>query len=798
MQVGKKNFKQKNNCNLLSIILLFFGLIYVHAQVQNNGNLYVNDNGSFFVKTGAFAFGTNSVTTTSRTVGTFGKLIFGGFATSNGAASGASLFIDGIASTRSTFYFVLPTGQTSTYAPIGISNAEVTNGVDASYYVGSLANTLNLSSSIAALPPSGYWDVKGDNATLTMIWNSDRSNLSNSIANLTVAGYNITTNKWESIISNSPTGTLINGTITTSAAVILSNYNAFTLAKKGILCADLIAYSGITRTWDGTSWDIVPTLADAVVIMGTFPSTGGSFVCNSLVVNANITLIDNQTIEVVNGITGSGTITMSSASSILQRNDTSVITPTIALSKSTRIGMYAYDYIYWGSPLKTNTFDQLATARAYNNANTTATGATGAFDLMYKYVSGDTTVNGGWQALTTTTPGSGFIMRMKLQTPFTSTLIQNITDHINLTFTGLANNGVITVPITNTDLTISPNSARNNNLLANPYPSAIDSDKFLEYNTNLDGVVYIWKALTPNSGVNAYNNSDYIAYTRAGSTAASGIGAAIFNGKIATGQGFKVKAMNVSGTGTAVFNNCMRVSGNNNQFMRANSDVTVDRYKLNIIGNNGVGNQILIAYMPETTLGYDRMYDAELNSVSPVQLYSSLAEGNKQLAINARPSFENTDIVNLGVIKSNVSSENFSIAISEKEGVFSTSPVNVFLHDNLLNIYHNLADGAYTFNTSAVALNNRFQVLYQDSTLNNSDFESNNVFAKISNEIIKIASSLPMTDLSVYDLSGRLVMNIKVNNQNEITNEFLFAEGIYIAKIKMNNGAVATIKLINY
>jgi hypothetical protein len=255
--------------------------------------------------------------------------------------------------------------------------------------------------------------------------------------------------------------------------------------------------------------------------------------------------------------------------------------------------------------------------------------------------------------------------------------------------------------------------------------------------------------------------------------------------------------MNVSGTGTAVFNNCMRVSGNNNQFMRTNSEITVDRYKLNIIGNNGVGNQILIAYMPETTLGYDRMYDAELNSVSPVQLYSSIAEGNKQLAINARPSFENTDIVNLGVIKSNVSSENFSIAISEKEGVFSTSPVNVFLHDNLLNVYHNLADGAYTFNTSAVALNNRFQVLYQDSTLNNSDFVSNNVFAKISNEILTIVSSLPMTDVSVYDLSGRLVMKIKVNNQNETTNEFLFAEGIYIVKIKMINGTITSRKLVN-
>ena len=77
------------------------------------------------------------------------------------------------------------------------------------------------------------------------------------------------------------------------------------------------------------------------------------------------------------------------------------------------------------------------------------------------------------------------------------------------------------------------------------------------------------------------------------------------------------------------------------------------------------------------------------------------------------------------------------------------------------------------------------------------DFVSNNVFAKISNEILTIVSSLPMTDVSVYDLSGRLVMKIKVNNQNETTNEFLFAEGIYIVKIKMINGTITSRKLVN-
>lgn len=788
-----------NISNLMQQKNSFFGLLFLLivlnsnsgvAQVANYGPLYVHDGGSLFVS-GSFTFGSGSTTATSRT-STFGKLLFNSGATS-GAASGAGLFTDGFVGTKSSSYFVLPTGQTTTYAPIGVTNAAVTNGVYAAYYVAAPSTVgATLASTVSTLPATGYWEVKGDNATLTMIWNSSIASLTNSIANLTVAGYNTASSKWEAIESGTPTGSLTSGTITTSAAVTLATYSAFTLAKKGIICAELVASSGLTRTWNGTAWNTTPTLADAAVLSGSYPSTAGSFVCNSLAIGTNtITLIDGQTIEVVNGITGSGTITMSSTAAIVQRNDASTIEPTIALTKSTRTGMYANDYIHWGSPLQSNPnyFSQLATARAYNNANTATSGDLGAFDRNYKFISG---ASGGWVTNTTTVPGVGFIMRIKSQTPFSS--VANTTDHINLTFTGATNNGLVTVPIANivADLT---NDTNNYNLLANPYPSAIDADKFLEYNTNLDGVVYIWKAQTANPGAFVpYSFSDYIAYTRAGSTAESGIGSTIFNGKIATGQGFIVKAITSSGTGTAFFNNCMRFSGNNDQFYKTND--IVDRYKLNLTGANGVGNQILVAYMPETTLGYDRMYDAELNSVSAAQLYSTTEDAQSiQLAINARPAFETTDIVSLGVSKSDTTPENFTIAISNKEGIFATNTISVYLLDTVLNTYHNLAIGNYSFSSNAIDLKNRFKIVYQYSYLNNIDFESNNVVATINHDAIKIVASLPIKNVSIYDISGRLVTEIKGNNQTTSSSSFPFAEGIYIVKITFTNGTYATQKL---
>ena len=792
MKTLKKNIHiqilQKNIFFSMIIFFLLHNFNSLVAQVQNNGTLHIGDNASFYVGSGSFTFGTGSTTSTTRTTTTYGKLALASGVTVSGAASGDALFTDGFVSTKSSSYLVLPTGQTTTYAPIGVENAAVTNGVEAAYYIDAPSTVgSNLFSTVSSLPATGYWVVKGDNATITMIWSSSISSLTSSIANLTVAGYNISTSKWEAIISGTPTGSTSSGTITTADAVTLANYSAFTIANKGIaVCAELVASSGNTITWNGSSWSpSAPTLADAVTLTGSYTSTA-SFECNSLAIgNNNITLIDGQTIEVVNEITGTGTITMSSEASILQRNDASTITPQIALTKRTRSGMYAGDFIYWGSPLTTDSFNQLSGARAYNSANT-LTGSSAAFDQMYKFVSGDASALGGWKQLTATSPGAGFITRIKNQSPFSSSAA---TDHINLTFTGLTNNGTVSVNVGNLPGG-NTTSDRNYNLLANPYPSAIDAGKFVEYNTNLDGTVYIWKAQTPSPDSQfVYNFADYIAYNLSGSTEG------IFNGKIAAGQGFMIEAKISSGTGTATFNNCMRVSGNNDEFFRTNT--VIDRFKLNMRGINGVGNQILVAYLPVATLGYDRMYDAELNSVSPSRIYSLLDNTNMELAINARPTFTSTDVVTLGIDKSNTNAENFTIAISDKEGIFQSNDINILLHDKQLNVFHNLANGSYNFTTNSVQLTNRFEVVYQQAALDITDFESNDAIVTISNQSLKIVASLPVTNVAVYDLSGRLVTAFKVNNQTSLSSSFIYAAGIYIVKTTMNNGQVATTKLVN-
>jgi hypothetical protein len=767
---------------LLLLIILIGGIQNLTAQVQNNGAIYIGEGASFFVKSGSYTFGSGS-TTATKIDGSFGKLVFGTDATFSGASSGAGLFVNGYASSRKSGLFELPTGEGTIFAPISVDNASVINGVDAAYF--HAVNATGLTTPLTAVLNTGNWVVKGDNCKITLTWNTNISSVVNAVADITVAGYNNTTSKWEQIASDAPTGSLTSGSVATSSAVVLSNYTAFTIAGKGVSCAPVYTGTGSMITWNG-SWSSTPTENDPVTIATA--GNPGSFVCNSLVLNANATLTGTETIEVVNGVTGTGIIIMSSESSFVQRNPTATA-PAIELTKTTR-PIKRFDYVYWGSPVFGNIFSQLNDAQVSGNA-------TGAFDLKYKYVSGDASASGGWQTLTATENGKGFIMRVKEQTPFTtSTAIASI----NLKFTGTANNGTLTVPVAQ----VGGTSARNNNLLANPYPSAIDADKFLTQNQGIiDGVIYLWKANTSNSGSDAYSNADYVAYTKAGSSASvySGVPTTGFDGKIASGQGFKVKALSNS---NVEFNNCMRLasSGSNSQFFRTTNayaglnDATKDRFKLNLETSEGIASQILVAYLPETTLAYDYMYDAELYSVSPTKIYSILDNDTKKLAINARPTFENTDKVTLGFTKETAVSSQMSIQVVDTEGVFTNNQTPIFLHDTQLNVYHNFANGAYTFNATTQEDNNRFKILY-DAPLENDDFDTNNSFAILNNNNLIVNATFDIQIVNVFDITGRLILTTKTSGiATSLSAPFYQASGVYIVKMELTNGQTFSQKLI--
>jgi hypothetical protein len=797
----QKVFNLKNTPQLLKLVVaLCLGASHstVEAQVHNNGSLHVAANGVLFVNSSPMTFGATSTTTTSKATtyaATDGKIILSSTATfsTDGAAP---KFVNGYAETRSTSVKTLAIGAGTIYAPVQVTPSAAT-GTHAAYFsstpltvVGSTLDT----PAVTAVANAEYWIIKGASSVVSLSWRAGSGLSSYVFPDVTIVGYNTTSSKWEKIPSTIDATSVFGGTsvlsgsgsITSTSAVALANYSAFTIGMKGVDCANLVASSGSTKTWNGSSWTGGnPTIADPAVLATAY--SGPSFACNSLnLAGFNVTLSDTNSLEVNGAVTGtgsaSGKIIMSSDASFVQRDKTAAA-PYIELTKTTRL-IRRFDYVYWGTPVTENVFAQLANAQVTGNA-------IGAFDAMYYYNSGVLGASGGWQALNATTNGKGFITRVKEQAPFTDGAT---TGQINLKFTGTAKNGDLTVPVAHSG---SSTSARNHNLLANPYPSAIDAGKFLtENNTLVDGVIYLWRATNSNDGAGqAYALADYIAYTKAG---AAGYSAPTggFNGFIASGQGFKVRAL---AAGDVKFTNCMRVTTGNTQFYRTTENTTVvDRFKVNLSNANGVANQVLVAYLPETTLAYDNMYDAELLSVSPTKMYSILDNDTKKLAINARPSFTTTDQVAVGFTKADASATQMSMQVTDTEGVFANNQTPIFLHDTQLNVYHNFANGAYTFNASAQEDNTRFKIVYQNALLGNTDFDALQTIATLNDNVLKVNSKGTIQAVKVFDMTGRLVLNVAAENQAAtFAADFNQAVGVYIVKVKLTNGQIVTSKLIN-
>ena len=788
------------SCALITGLLMLIGTSVV-AQVRNNENLFIGSNATFYVNSGEITFGATATTTTSKTVpyaATDGKIILGSAATfsTDGAAS---KFVDGYAETRNNAATLLAIGAGTTYAPVQVTPS-ATTGTHAAYFNTAPLTAIGavLDASVTVVANTEHWIIKGASSVISLSWRATSGLSSYAFADVTIVGYNTASAKWERIPSTIDATSVFggasvlsgSGSITSTAAVVLSNYTAFAIGMKGVDCANLITSSGNIKTWNGTSWTGgTPTIADPAVLGDAY--SGPSFACNSLdLATFDVILTGTNSLEVNGAITGSGKIIMSSDASLVQRDKTAAA-PTIELTKTTR-AIKRFDYVYWGSPVTENVFSQLAAAEVTGNAS-------GAFDLMFSYISGITGPSGGWQPLTATTNGKGFITRVKDQAPFTT---PSATGQINLKFTGTANNGDLLVPVEK--VTGNDSSARNNNLLANPYPSAIDADKFLtENNTLLDGVIYLWRANTENTtGMSNYVVNDYIAYTKAGSTAVVGTTTAAgnFNGFIASGQGFKVKAL---AGGNAKFTNCMRVTTGNTQFFRTNEYATEnttnkDRFKVNLSNSNGIANQVLVAYLPQTTLAYDNMYDAELLSVSPTRMYTILDNDTKKLAINARPTFDNTDQVAVGYTKPDATATQMSIQVTDKEGVFANNQTSIFLHDTQLNVYHNFANGAYTFNATAQEDNNRFKIVYQSSALGNDDFDAIQTIATLNDNVLKVASKVSIDQVNVFDMTGRLVLQVTPKSQDTaFAADFNQAMGVYVVKVKLSNGQIVTSKLIN-
>jgi hypothetical protein len=548
------------------------------------------------------------------------------------------------------------------------------------------------------------------------------------------------------------------------------------------LTQTVVLNPAVTTTYSGTWSNGTPDILKRVIFASNFTISADLTACSCQVnTGINVTVNSGFSLLLENGldVLGTGLITFNNNSSLIQTNDVANTGNITYMRNTTAIGKF--DFTYWSSPVYPQTlFDVSPTT------------------LFDKYYSWDAVAD-TWKIESNGSAvmerGVGYIIRGPQG---------NLTPAVyTASFIGVPNNGPISYPIAGAGLSY---------LIGNPYPSALDADKFLVANPALDGTIYFWTHNTPITNY-VYNHDDYASYNGVGGTATAaalnpGINNAVPSGKIASGQSFFATT---NATGNVTFENTMRVSTtgailDNSQFFKGTKTKTSSALKkhrvwLNLSNTEGAFKQLLVGYVTSATNGLDKRFDGvTLDANTYLDFYS--INDNKKLSIQGRAlPYDLTDQVPLGY-RTTVQGT-FTINIDQIDGVLANLPV--FLEDKSTGVVVNLKKGDYSFSTAIGTFDDRFVLRYIDKSIKISDFTTihfdainENVIVSVKNNTVKITSFDQTIDkVILYDLRRRKLYEKDNINSNEFSiPEFSLTNQILIVQIRLKNGKWVRDKIV--
>ena len=518
-----------------------------------------------------------------------------------------------------------------------------------------------------------------------------------------------------------------------------------------------------------------------------YNTSSGPITARTLTNNGSLTVDAANAVIIEFDLINNGTFNIQDGGSLVQNCDVDNASAntnvgSIAMQRITQ-PMYRLDYTYWSAPVSGNTLIDLSPSTPLNRF------------FQWNATAGSWAVTSGIMNV-----GKGYIVRAPNSYGLDPTLPASYENFIG-NFSGKPNNGTVETPVVG-----AATGTNKWNLLGNPYPSAIDAADFLTANSAvLDGTLYFWTHNSPFGATTyAYSAGDYASWNGSGGVAtATDLTSNNFgspSGKIAAGQGFFVRGI---ADGTAVFNNDMRIAGDNMQFFKptavdnSNYALTTGKHRvwLNLQGVTQGFSQTLVGYIDNATNGFDSRFDGLSFGGNSVTFYS--VNETKNLVIQGRAlPFANTDEVPLGY--KTTQTGNLIISIDHVDGLMENQ--GIYLKDNLLNIVHDLNASPYTFAAIPGTFNERFVLRYlPDAVLDNPTFNDqiNGVTIRKNDAVLRVNSPYETIDeVKVYDIAGRLVFEKKDCNSNTfeasaITN----SEQVLIVKVTLKNGGVVTSKV---
>ncbi|OUR98225.1 hypothetical protein A9Q86_14320 [Flavobacteriales bacterium 33_180_T64] len=602
-------------------------------------------------------------------------------------------------------------------------------------------------------------------------------------------------------------------------------------------------------TWFyGSVWDIedVNNNKDwSIVKIQDDVSTSSSHKALGLIIDSSkkLTVTGDNLIQNSWYLELNGTLDLEDDSQLVQTENSDLVSSSTGKILRRQEGCSnVYWYNYWSSPvgttMTTTLIDNNTTLNNSNNTtfslnmlkegNTNSVQFTSAYDevgkistrWLYTYINGLTYYD--WAVLNSTDalePGIGYTQKG----------IGNPGLEQQYIYEGKPNNGTIVINVTDTGGAGSvPSVSKTDFFLGNPYPSALDINKFIDDNVGvIDGTLQLWQQWSGNSHVLDEYNGGYAQVNKLGavrayqfvglegSTNESQDGTKIPSRYLPVGQGFMTEIIS---DGTIVFKNSQRVfvkeadaDGNYNNgsvfFRLSNSEsderVFEDnvmqkiRIELNAVNGPPTKRELLLGFSDVTTDGFDYGYDAKNTDENSSDL--NLLLENELMLIQAYAPITLDKVIPLSFKSSG--DFNYEIKATEFENIATEQ--DVYLRDHYTGSYFDLkSDGAYGFNTEMGLFNERFDIVFQSEESLSIETLSHNTNLMYYNNATKklFVKNLntSVTRLVLINTLGQTVqeyMDVSaqtLENGLEISN---LSSGIYVVYFKTGS-AIQTKKII--
>lgn len=405
---------------------------------------------------------------------------------------------------------------------------------------------------------------------------------------------------------------------------------------------------------------------------------------------------------------------------------------------------------------------------------------------LYKYAP-NTSGYAGWEQINKETPllpGQGFTMKG------TGLVGQNYV------FKGLPNDGAYAFLINSGEST----------LLGNPYPSALDSEKFINDNLLILDKIEIWV----DGGSNSHYLSNYLGgysiqnltggVTPSVISSIAGVGTAsglIPKRYLAVGQGFFVQAIS---NGTINFNNSQRAfqieDGINSNFykttntkkQKSQTDVSDSFIRIGYEDPELFHRQLLLGFMPNSNadLNFNIGYDAIMADPREDELFYIIDNDlTKKYVIQGVGSYNNSYEFPIGIIITQAG--NHTIMLDAVEN-FTDS---VYIKDTSLNVTYNISEGSFALNLPPGQYLNRFKIVFMPvEALNLNEFDLNffSVYSNNNNLIINNKNQIKLNRIVVFNMLGQKVVEISKNklNKAQISLPFFYSNGMYLVFVESN------------